>query len=111
VVGCSPRLGSASGRALVPSFHQSAGLRYINRSARSAFATLAHGNAGASCGSVPLATARPACRAQATTVQRCCAALFALSFLPAAAQVVLPNYSFNATVMCRYKNPAPGAAR
>ena len=60
---------------------------------------------------MPLATARPACRAQATTGQRCCAALFALSFLPVAVQVVLPNYSFNATVTCRYENPAPGAAR
>jgi hypothetical protein len=37
--------------------------------------------------------------------------LFALLFLPVAAQVVLPNYSFNATVMCRYENLAPGAAR
>ena len=48
---------------------------------------------------------------QAATVRRCCAALFALSFLPLAVQVVLPNYSFKATVMCRGDNlahrPAP----
>jgi len=31
--------------------------------------------------------------------------------LRGAMQVELPNYSFNATVMCRYENPAPGAAR
>jgi len=60
---------------------------------------------------VSLAAARRACRAQATTVLRCCGVLFALSFLPMAVQVVLPNYSFNATVTCRYENPAPGAAR
>jgi len=59
---------------------------------------------------VPLAAARRAYRAQATTAQRCCAALFALSFLPVAAQVVLPNYSSKATVTCRGDNPAPGAA-
>jgi hypothetical protein len=37
--------------------------------------------------------------------------LFALLFLPVAAQVVLPNYSFNATVMCRYDFLPPRAAR
>ena len=47
---------------------------------------------------------------QAATVRRCCGALFALSFLPLAAQVVLPNYSFKATVMCRGDNPLHRAA-
>ena len=48
--------------------------------------------------------------AEAATVRHCCAALFALSFLPLAAQVVLPNYSFKATVMCRGDDQAHRAA-
>jgi hypothetical protein len=45
--------------------------------------------------------------AQATTSCAPCSACFvALSFLPAAACVLRPNYSFNATVMCRADNPA-----
>ena len=42
---------------------------------------------------------------------RCCGVFCsALSFLPAVAQVVPPNYSFKATVMGRCDKPAPGAA-
>jgi len=41
-------------------------------------------------------------RTQAPIAQRCCVALFALLFLPVAAQVVLPNYSVKRTAECRY---------